>query len=65
MGARGASVRDQVLVMVLVLRPQLALALAVGPPLALALEAAVPLGLLALALGLAGPSSSRRSCRRS
>ena len=56
--------RDQVLVMVLVLRPQLALALAVGPPLALALEAAVPLG-LALVLGLAGSSSSRRSCRRS
>ena len=56
--------RDQVLVMVLVLRPPLALALAVGPPLALALEAAVPLG-LALALGLAGPPSSRRSCRRS
>ena len=55
--------RDQVLVMVLVLRPPLALALAVGPPLALALEAAVPLG-LALALGLAGPPSSRRNCRR-
>ena len=34
-GARGASLRDQVLVMVLVIRPQLARALAVGPPLAL------------------------------
>ena len=46
--------RDQVLVLVLVLHPPLALALALGPPLA-----------LALALALARPPSSRRSCRRS
>ena len=61
--------RDQVLVMVLVLRPPLALALAVGPPLALALEAAVPMGQTQLKTqlnaALAGPPSSRRSCRRS
>ena len=55
--------------MVLVLRPQLALALAVGPPLALALEAAVPMGQTQLKTqlnaALAGPPSSLRSCRRS
>ena len=43
--------RDQVLMLVLVRRPPLALALALGPP-------------LALALGLAPRPSSRHNCRR-